>query len=218
MLKNVISKHAWYNQTRLIVALLSLSLLISACGGTPASSTTPTPTTVMGSLPVDQATPIPTNMVTEAPSDPSHGPAAVTDVCALVSTADIEAVLGSTPIASTPGSDPDTYTGVTINFCTYLGQGVAVVISTSDTASAQAAAALLQQELAQALVDTPQTITTQETGVGDQLFWSVAEKASSYTVQVGASVFSVGLGGNVGDPASHKTALLDLAKKIAAVY
>jgi hypothetical protein len=201
-----------------VLSLLICTGLLAACGGTPANSSTSTPTTVMGVLPVEQSTPIPTQMATLASSDSSYGPATVTDICALVSNEDVAAVLRSAPIAATPGSDADTYTGVTINFCTYLGQGVAVVISTSDTASAQDAAALLQEELARALVETPETITTQETGVGDQLFWSVAEKASSYTVQVGASVFSVGLGGNVGDPASHKAALLDLAKKIAAAY
>jgi hypothetical protein len=195
-----------------ILSLLICAGLLAACGSTSANS--PTPTTVMGALlPVEQPTSIPTQepLVSSNSSAPR-------DVCAMVSTADVAAVLGSTPIATTPGSDAETYTGVTVNFCTYLGQGVAVVISTSDTSSAQAAAELLQQELAQALVDTPETITTEETGLGDQVFWSIAEKASSYTVQVGASVFSVALGGNVGDPSSHKAALLELAKKITAAY
>jgi hypothetical protein len=195
-----------------ILSLLICAGLLTACGGT--STNSPTPTTVMGALlPVDQSTPNPT----QAPTVSSN-PAAPQDVCAMVSTTDIAAVLGSTPIAAKPGTDTDNETGLTINFCTYLGQGVAIVLSTADPASAEAAKEYLQNELAQEQADDSTMVLSEETGVGDQLFWNVAENAASYTVRTGSHVFSIGLGGEIGDPLSHKAALLELAKKIVAAY
>lgn len=197
-----------------ILSLLICTGLLAACGGTPGNSTTPTPTTAIGALlPVEQATPVPT----QEPQASGSGSAPL-DVCAMVSTADVAAVLGSTPIAAKPGTDTDNQTGLSINFCTYLGQGLAVVLSTTDPSSAEAAKEYLQNELAQEQADDSTLNITEETGVGDQLFWNVAENAVSYTVRTGSHVFSIGLGGTIGDPLSHKAALLELAKKVVAAY
>ena len=199
-----------------VMSFLISAILLAACGGTPLNSPTPTPTSMAVLLPpAEQATSLPT----EAPTvGAQSSPSSVTEqnVCSLASSADVAPVLGSTPIAASPGSDPDNSTGVTIYFCTYLGQGVAVVISVADTASAQAAAELMQNQITQMQTDTPGTTSTQETGLGDQLFWNVAENGVSYNVQIGARAFSIGLGGAIGDPASHKAALLDLARKVAS--
>ena len=212
MLKNTITGY-----TRLIVVILGFSLLISACTGTPANSTTPTPTTMTGVLPADQSTPIESQVATQAPPASSNN-TVIQDVCAMVSTEDVAAVLGLTPIAAKPGTDTDNVTGLTIYFCTYLGQDTAVVFSAAEPASAEAAKTYLQGELAQEQSDDSTMVITEETGVGDQLFWNVAEEAASYTVRMGSHVFSIALGGNIGDPSSHKAALLELAKKIAAAY
>jgi hypothetical protein len=209
-----ISRFTQPKTTRLIVVMLGLSLLISACTGTTGNSTSPTATTAMGVLPpVEQSTPI----STEVPPVSSNTAGPV-DVCAMVSTADVATVLGSDPIATQPGMDTDNETGVTINFCTYLGQGTAVILSTTDPASAEIAKTYLQNELAQQQNNDATSVITEETGVGDQLFWNVATNAASYTVRIGSHVFSIALGGTIGDPASHKAALLELAKKIASAY
>ena len=117
MLKNTVTGY-----TRLIVVILGFSLLISACTGTPANSTTPTPTTMTGVLPADQSTPISSQVATQAPPASSNN-TVIQDVCAMVSTEDVAAVLGLTPIAAKPGTDTDNVTGLTIYFCTYLGAG-----------------------------------------------------------------------------------------------
>ena len=195
-----------------VISFLITALLLAACGGTPVTTATVTPTSMEVMPPVEQATALPT----QSPTQVSFILLNSENVCSLASSADVEPVLGSTPIAATPGSDPDNSTGVTIYFCTYLGQGVAVVISVADTASAQAAAEFNQNQITLMQTETPSTTITQETGLGDALFWNVAEKAASYNVQIGSRVISVGLGGTIGDPASHKEALLDLARKVAA--
>jgi len=198
-----------------VVSFLITALLITACGGTPVSAPTATPTPMGVLPPAEQATALPTQSPTQQPQV-TFSPVTSENVCSLASSADVAPVLGSTPIAATPGSDPDNSTGVTIYFCTYLGQGVAVVISVADTASAQAATEMMQNQITQMQSDNPGTTITQETGLGDTLFWTVAEKAASYNVQVGTRVFSIALGGTIGDPASHKAALLDLTRKVAS--
>jgi hypothetical protein len=57
------------------------------------------------------------------------------------------------------------------------------------------------------LADDSSTTTRQESGIGDQVYWSTNTHAAQFTVQKGSVVFAVMLGGNLGDPESHKAAL-----------
>jgi hypothetical protein len=207
--------------------MCGLALLVSACGSSSASLPSPTPSTVMGVLstapqPAEALAPVPTDTPTQAPvvipTESATQPVAVLDVCSLITSTEAEAVLGQ-PVASIkPGTDTDSISGETINFCTYLGNGLAVVISTVDTGSENAAKDMLKKQLAQMLADDASTTSKEEAGLGDQAYWSVTENAASYTVVKDSHVFIVGLGGNIGVPASHKAPLLTLAKSVESKY
>jgi hypothetical protein len=199
-----------------LMFIISVIVLVSAaCSGTVNNSSTPTPTTVMGFIPPEQQqTSVPTQNSSSLPV--ASTPLDETNVCSLATSEEASAVLGQSVIAATPGSEPDDVTGTTLYFCTYLGSGLAIVVSTVDTGSAQAGSTMLQSQLAKMLADDPSLTTTDETGIGDRLVYAVAEHAISYTVLKGSRVFSVALGGNVGDLASHKAALLTLTQSIAS--
>ena len=204
-----------------MILALSIPLLTSACTGTVVNTPDPTPTTVMGVIapagtPTDVATQIPTQVPTLVPTEASTDSGALLDICSLATTPEVETVLGQSVTSITPGTDSENIPGATINFCTYLGKGLAVVVSSVDAGSAQAAGAMMQTELANMKADDASVTSKVETGLGDQAYWSVAEHAVSYTVVKGARVFSVLIGGSIGDAASYKAPLLILAKSVSS--
>jgi hypothetical protein len=189
MQTKVSSTHLPLNRIVTLIAVTGIMLLATACGGTPTPTTMPAPAT----------------------TEPAVVPNL--DICSLATTEEVTAVLGQAPLNATPGSDPDNSTGTTINFCTYLGgNGLAVVISSVDTGTVEAGQAMIATQLSLA----PDMVVTEESGIGDKAYWSVGAKAVSYTVLKDTHVFSVALGGAIGDPASHKDALLALAQAVAA--
>lgn len=210
-----VSKFTW-----LFAVLGVLTLGVSACGVTPpANSLTPTPTTLMGYIaPLGESGGVATGESTPDTGDSgtSGGSVALEDICSLVSQSEAEGVLGQTVSTPTPGTDPDSISGGTLYFCTYLGSGLALVVSRVDLSSLEEAEDAMEQELAQ-MVSDDSSITTGAlaAGLGDQAFWSTSERAASVTVMQGSTVFSIAVGGNVGDPAAYKTALQDLAASVA---
>jgi hypothetical protein len=196
----------------LITLMCLISLGASACAGLPSNSLTPTPTTLMGILPPEgQSTQIPIDITPSGTADSGK----VVDICALITQSEAEAVLGQAVIATTPGTDTDSATGATLNFCTYRGTGLAVLVSREDFGSAEASKQAMKQDLAKMLSDNTTSTIPQDGGPGDQTYWATSAHAAEFTMQKGSSIFSVLLGGNIGDPAAHKPALLDLAKSVA---
>ena len=142
-------------QTRawMIGLICAMTLIVSACGNLPSNSQTPTPTTLMGFIsPPDQSTEVPTA------GNPATGK--TLDVCGLATKADAGAVLGQAVTAVTPGTDSENDFGGTLYFCTYLGTGLAVVISEVDLGSAGAASQTMKLELAKMQSDDASTTTT----------------------------------------------------------
>jgi hypothetical protein len=158
----------------------------------------------------------PIGISTETPTDVTAASGKAADVCALITQSEAEAVLGQKVISTTPGVDANSIPGETLNFCTYLGSGLAVVVSQVDMGSAQAAGQEMQTQLAKMQADATSTTNSQAGGPGDQIYWSTSSHAASFTVLKGRSVFSVLLGGNIGDPAAYKAGLLKLAESVAA--
>jgi len=178
----------------------------------PSNALTPTPTTIIGVLPPDgQSTAIPTAI---AESETAVSTKAI-DICALITQPEAEAVLGQAVTATTPGTDTDSANGATLIFCTYRGTDLAVLVSRENFGSAEAAKQAMKQDLAKMLSDGTTSTIPQDGGPGDQTFWSTSVHAAEFTMQKGSSIFSVLLGGNIGDPAAHKAALLELAKSVA---
>ena len=220
---------AIFKRTGLVSLLISLALMATACGGT-VSNLTPTPTTVMGFV-AEQGTP-PAGQTPEV-STPSSGDPDQTatpdtaliiaamqyykkDPCRLASDAQVEEVLGQPITSKTPGEDPDSVSGGTLYFCSYVGSGLAVVISVVRTSSPEAAGQALKEELAQMQADDSTATVASQSGIGDQAFWTVTAHAAGYVVAKGWYVLGVALGGNIGDPAAHKAALKTLTESIAA--
>jgi hypothetical protein len=198
-----------------------VALVLSACSTSAMSSNAPTPTTVMGvkqSPAVDQAMSIPSQIPTESSAALQNGPASGADVCSLVSKAEAEAVLGKKVISMTPGSDSNILPGATINFCTYLAGGTALVISSIDSSSASAASELLKVQLAKAQAVSPDLAIQEESGLGSKAYWTVNKNAAGYTILKDNHVFSAALGGKITDAGSYKAALLTLANSILSKY
>jgi hypothetical protein len=215
-----VSKYTW-----LITVACVLTLGASACQiNLPENSLTPTPTppTVLGFIPQGgQSTSTPegqpggaaTETSASGEADPSDL-ADLVDVCALVTKAEAEAVLGMPVEHATPGVDDDGSSGGTLYFCSYLGSGIALVSSYVELDSAQAAKDEMKRQLAQNLADEPGTTSAPLAFLGDQATWSTSEHAGAVTVVSDNIVFSLLVGGNVGDPAAYKAALQALAATV----
>ncbi len=205
-----------------LVAVVTL-LMLSNCSPTsnipptPSPTSTPTPESAESEPPVlveptkeevitatVEITPEPTEELDEE------------DVCSLITVDDAETVLGQAVTAITPGAEPDDVTGGTLNYCTYRGSDMAVVITVVGIDSAAVGTDQLHSKLSQMKEEDPETKTQEALGVGDQAYWTVSENAAGYIVLTQSSVFSVVLGGNIGSADSHKNELLTLAQIIAS--
>ncbi len=217
-----------FKRTGLASLLISLALIAAACDGTaPSSTATPTVMTLVAEL-GSPTTGQPNEVTTPASGGPGQtaepddsltvgdeGYPEV-DVCALATNAQVEVVLGQPITSRTPGEEPDSISGGTLYFCSYVGSGLAVVISRVDTGSPAAAELALQEELAQMQADDPSATVTSQSGIADQAFWTVTNDAAGFVVVEGGTVIGVLLGGNIGDPAAHQDALKTLAESIVA--
>jgi len=223
------TRPAIFKRTGLVSLACCLALMVTACGGT-VSSSTATPTTIMG-FAAEQGTP-PAGQTPEEPTPSSAEPGETAtpdmtiivagvryymqDACALATDAQIEAVLGQPITEVTPGEDADSVSGGTLYYCTYLGSGLAVVISWVDTLTPADAKQALSQQLAKMQADEPSATVSTQSGIGDQAFWTVTSHAAGYVVLNRATVLGVALGGNIGDPAAHQAALKTLTESIAS--
>ena len=196
----------------LIFVLAGVLVLSAGCSGTTANSSSPSSTTVMETLPpVEQPTDAQPIILTEDPSTGGN-----LDICSLVTTADVEAVLGQSVISVTPGSEPDAASGATLYSCTYLGNGIALIISSADIGSAQTASDMMDTQFETMKSYQPDTILVEESGVGDKIFWTVRENAVAYNVLKGSHLIGVAIGGSIGDPALYKAGLLHLTELVVA--
>ena len=204
----------------LMAAITVCAFVLSGCGGSiknpPAATSTPTVESIdPGGITVDEPTKIPLNIPTGELTLEPTATVTVEDVCSLVTAYDVENVLGQTVISIIPGSEPDEVTDSTINYCTFLGSGLAVVISSVEVENSYIGGDILRATLQSNKDEEPSTVTNEELGVGVQAYWSVSEHAGGYTVLTEEHVFSVVLGGNLGNPANHKAALLTLTQIVA---
>lgn len=194
---------------------LVVLLVLSACGPSGGPGT-PTPTMTTGGG-------LATETSATAAAETSGGPAGVVgepvDVCSLASADDVAAVLGQAPLPATPGDAPDELTGTTIYFCTYLGQGVAVVISVAQADTPDGARSLLEGRVHQMQSQGGSPTSEPEQGLGDVAFWSTTSNGASYDFAVGSYAVGVSVGGSaLGDPSAHRDALKTLAQTVAGNF
>jgi hypothetical protein len=207
--------------TSLIALICMIALSLSACEGIPSSSLTPTPSTLTSSLLSEGqsnagSTAEATAGSTEMSGSNNGQEEDLVDICALITQPEAEAVLGEPVMSISPGVDQDSVSGGTLYFCNYLGTGLTVVIALVDAGSAVDAKQIMEQQLAKMLADDANTTSTQDDGLGDQAYWTTTEHAAQYTAVKDSYIFSVLLGGSIGDPEAHRAALLILAKSMAS--
>ncbi len=200
-----------FRPLRLMGLVCLLGVLAVAClGGTPGSTVTaPTATTAAGG-----GTPAAPTSTSPAPVTTSAVNA--TNVCALATQSEVQTVLGGAIIATKPSTDATSIPGATSYFCTYLGTGVALITSVADMGSPAAALQEMTRLVGNMRTSNPSATVVQESGLGDRVFWTATANGCGYNVVKGSIVFSVSLGGSIGDPSAHKAALKTLAQSVAA--
>ena len=168
-------------------------IILSACSGSiensPAPTSTPTPTLTpiaepvqSGDIPIAEPAKTPVDIPTVDPNLEPTATVTVEDVCSLVTAFDVENVLGQTVTSITPGAEPDEISGSTLNYCTYLGSGKAVVISSVEVDNSSIGGDVLRAQVQTIKDEEPATAANEELGVGIQAFWSISEHAGQYTV------------------------------------
>lgn len=203
---------------RSILAVMTMSLLINACSmkspgngvlGGPTS--TPTPTAVNGSS-NNSATAIATPAETPSPVAPT--PLQNIDPCSILTVADAEPFVGTALIDVKPGSDIDEVTGGPLDFCTYKGDDVALVISLVKSGAAKDSQTWQDQLLEITKASDPEAAITPNSDLGEQSYWVVTEDSAGWFVARFPYVFALAVGGNIGYSEDYKDDLKALAQKV----
>ncbi len=209
--------------------LVGLALLAAACN--PATATpvvlvatlvpaatataTLTPALAPSATATEEDLPEPDDSVTEVVATGTVIANTRGDVCTLLSADEAAELLGGAPVSVTPGVDDGGLGGYTINFCTWLGAGKAIVLSVVDTESADAAKNALHTALLDPNVEVAPSLEP-DAILGDDVYWGVTENAVSYTAAYNMHAFSLALGGQVTASEELKAKLLELAQAVAA--
>lgn len=191
------------------IAGIFLLICVTACApSSPAATATPTPTS--GSV----AAETPATLATLAVDTPQALPSVKTvDLCAIFSPAQVEPIVGTALITTTPGTDVDEVTGGPLNFCTYKGEDVALVISVAESQSAKDSQTWQDQLAAITNPDEPSTIT-EENGLGEKAYWVVNEDSAGWYVARYPYVFALVVGGNISLADEYKEDLRRLAEQV----
>ena len=181
---------------RMIALVFGLALIASACGGAVVTSSASTPT--------------------ERPTALPQASGADVDVCALITAAEAEVVMGQAVTSNLPFSEVDSDYGEMVSSCYYTGKDLTIVVSTVDFGSAQSASEKLQIKYGKELAGGEGVTISEEPGLGEKAYWTIIENAGIYTFLKGSRVFVVGIVGNTGDATVYKASLLSLAKSVAS--
>jgi hypothetical protein len=199
------------------LTVIILSLLVNACNlNSPNNSVAigPTSTPTDSNLP-PQDTPT-VEATQEASSNPS--PNAGTekfDVCGFFTAADAEPIVGTALITVHAGTDVDDATGGVLNYCNYIGDDVALVLSISETASSKDSTEWQDQLLNTANITDPNATSEPSTSTGERAYWVVNEDAAGWYVAKYPYVFALVVGGNIGYAEDYKEDILNLAQRVA---
>jgi hypothetical protein len=198
-----------FQRIGLAVLLFAVAMIAAACGGATPTPIAPTPTTTPeGSSPTEPLTAVPALGGTSV--------ASVIDACSLATKPEVETVLGQPVIAVKPGSDATSIPGGTSYFCTYLGGGLALIVSVVDLGSPDAAGKELIKLVDNMKTSNPSATIAAESGLGDKSYWTATANGCGFNVLKGSKVYSVTIGGTIGDPASHKPVLRTLTQSVGA--
>jgi hypothetical protein len=203
--------------SRLSVLVLGISLFMQACspgssGNASSIVLTPTVTAASNSSNND---PTATPEIAEASTPFVLTPVAKIDPCSFFTNAEIEPVVGTALIDATPGTDFDEVTGGPLDYCTYKGDDVALVLSIVKSNAAQNSPEWQRLLLETANSAQPTTALTPSTTLGEQAYWVVNEDSAGWFVAKYPYVFALVVGGNIGYAEDYKEDLQSLGQKVA---
>jgi len=200
---------------KFLFVIVIISLTISACslpsGGGQAGNATATPTLVSNSNnPPATSAGTPVNQIeSTVPPQASAAIKQIVDPCALFTNQQVEPIVGTALITTTPGSDIDDVTGGPLNFCTYNGDDVGLVISITESSAVKDSAEWQDQLTA---ITEAETTPIAEAGLGDQAYWVVTENSAGWFVAQYPYIFGLAVGGNIGYSEDYKEDLRALAQ------
>lgn len=197
----------------LTTAGIALLMLISACSPSAPKSggdvgPTSTPTASGGSADGNST------LVTVPPSTAESTPVPLIDICSFFAPDEVEPIVGTALIDATPGGDIDEITGGPLDYCTYKGDDVAMVISVVKSKAAEGSQEWKDQALNIAQASDPEAEITPESGLGEQAFWVVTEDSAGWFVAQYPYVFALAVGGNIGYSEDYKEDLKAMAEKV----
>ena len=202
---------------RLTLAVMTVSLLITACSvSLPDNSvdvdSTFTPTAPSGS----SINPTSTTIPPASPSPVALTPVQRIDICSFFTAAEAEPIVGTALIDVTPGSDIDEVTGGPLDYCIYKGDDVALVISLVMSNAVEGSQEWQDQILQITQTSEPDATITSASDLGEQSYWVFTEDSAGWFVAKFPHVFGLVVGGNIGYSEDYKEDLRVLAEKVLA--
>ncbi|MEP7135249.1 MAG: hypothetical protein ABI904_09980 [Chloroflexota bacterium] len=199
---------------RFILLILTAALLLPACStNTPinATSVASTPTSTVSSGPTLNSV-VATSAVILIPSAP---PAKNIDICSFFTSIDAQPLVGTVEINITPGSEADEITGGTLEYCTYRGEDVALLISLVKSSASKDSPTWQDQLLQMVQSSDPDAVITPAAGIGELAYWVITPApAVGLWVAKYPYVFGLAVGGNISAPDDYQDGLQSLAQKV----
>jgi len=188
-----------------------MSLLIPACStNSPVSvGATPTPTAVSGSSQNNVVSTPAVELVASA-----LPPVKNTDICAFFTSADAEPLVGTAVINLTSGNDFDEITGGPLDYCTYKGDDVALVLSLVKSSAAHGSQDWQNQLLEMTKASDPEAVIAPASNIGEQAYWVITTSSVGLSVARFPYIFILAVGGNIGYADDYKDDLTALAQKV----
>jgi len=204
--------------SRFALTLIALSLLIHACSmNSPENSVTigatSTPTASSGSS-NNNPTATATSILAEVASPVAATPIQNLDPCAFFTATDAEPIVGTALIDVKPGNDIDEVTGGPLEYCTFKGDDVALVVSFVKSNAVKDSQEWQDQLPNMAQATDSEAVITKTPGLGERSFWGVTENSAGWFVAKYPYVFALVVGGNIGYSEDYREDLTALAQKI----
>lgn len=200
------------------LTVIILSLLLHACSMNTSQNSvivtaTSTPTLLSNSSNNNNIA-----TATSTPAEPAN-PVALTpiqnlDPCAFLTSADAEPLVGTALIDITPGSDVDEITGGPLEYCTYKGDDVALVVSFVKSSAPNGSPEWQNQLQEMPKASDPEAVVTPASEIGEQSYWVVTEESVGLSVAKYPYIFILAVGGNIGYSEDYKADLVTLAQKV----
>jgi len=196
-----------------LFVVIAATLLLQSCSTnapiSSASVATATPTASSGS---SQNNVIVTPDAELVPSAPS---VKTIDVCSFFTSLDAQPLVGTAVINTTQGSEDDEITGGTLEYCTYKGDDVALIISLATSSAPNGSQEWQNQLLEMTAASDPDAAITPTSGIGEQSYWVIVPDGSvGLSVAKYPYVFILAVGGNIGAPEDYQDDLITLAQKV----